>query len=47
MFLASKLGAIIDARLQLDKPWVTLLFVILALIVFVINLVRQLNKLNN
>lgn len=47
MFLASKIGAFLDAYYQLEKPWITLLFVVLALVVFVMNLVRQLNKLNN
>ncbi|WP_394352391.1 AtpZ/AtpI family protein [Wenyingzhuangia heitensis] len=47
MFLASKLGNLVDEYYQFKKPWITLLFIILALVIFVMNLMRQLNKLNN
>lgn len=46
MYLASILGEKLDAYFQLQKPWITLLFVVLALVFFIVNLLRQLEKLN-
>ncbi|WP_394352672.1 hypothetical protein [Wenyingzhuangia aestuarii] len=47
MYIASKLGNVIDTYFQFEKQWATLLFIIAALVIFVMNLMRQLNKLNN
>ncbi|MGY5352320.1 hypothetical protein ACXGQW_07130 [Wenyingzhuangia sp. IMCC45533] len=47
MYLSSLLGGKVDVYYGFEKPWITLLLIILSLIVFVWNLMRQLNKLNN
>lgn len=46
LYLASLFGAWIDVKLQLSKPWFTLLLILLALIGFIYSLLKQLNKLN-
>ncbi|WP_420896119.1 hypothetical protein [Wenyingzhuangia gilva] len=46
MYLASLIGHHLDAKFSLEKPWFTLLFIVVALIIFVLVLMRQLNKLN-
>lgn len=47
MYLASLGGDYLDQYFSFNKPWFTLLFIVVALVVFVILLMRQLNKLNN
>lgn len=47
MYLASLLGEKVDDYYRFEKPWTSLFFIIIALIVFVWNLMRQLKKLNN
>lgn len=47
MYLSSLVGAKIDAYFNFNKPWATLFFIVLSLVLFVFNLTRQLNKLNN
>ncbi len=47
MYLSSLLGEKIDVYYQFQKPWGTLLLIIVSLIIFIWNLTRQLNKLNN
>ncbi len=46
MWLASLLGEKGDRYFNFEKPWLTLLLIIFVLIIFVINLMRQLKKLN-
>ncbi|MFW2346980.1 MAG: hypothetical protein ACN4EF_00245 [Wenyingzhuangia sp.] len=47
MYLASLAGAYFDKKFSFEKPWITLLLIILSLVVFVLMLMKQLNKLNN
>ena len=47
MYLASLLGEKIDTHYNFEKPWATLFLIVLALFIFVLNLIRQLKKLNN
>lgn len=47
MYLVSILGEKVDVYYDFEKPWAALLFLIVVLIIFVMNLMRQLNKLNN
>ena len=47
MYLASLLGKKADAYFGLETPWCTLALIVLALVLFIYNLTRQLNKLNN
>ncbi|MGY5355421.1 hypothetical protein [Wenyingzhuangia sp. IMCC45467] len=47
MYLASLAGGYLDANFSFEKPWFTLLFIVVALVVFVLMLMKQLNKLNN
>lgn len=47
MYLSSLVGEKVDTYFDFEKPWATLFFIILALVLFVINLTRQLNQLNN
>lgn len=46
MWLASVFGEKIDVYYKLEKPWTSLLFIIVALVIFVMNLMRQLKKIN-
>jgi len=45
-YIASFFGKKIDAYYNLQKPLITMVFVLIALVVFIWNLIRQLNKLN-
>ncbi len=47
IYLSSLLGEYLDNEFTLKKPWFTLLFIVITIIVFVILLMRQLKKLNN
>ncbi|WP_369281292.1 AtpZ/AtpI family protein [Wenyingzhuangia sp. 2_MG-2023] len=47
MYLSSLIGVRVDEYFGFEKPWGTLFFIILSLVLFVLNLTRQLNKLNN
>lgn len=47
MYVASLLGEWLDTKFGLETKWFSLLFVVIALVAFIYNLVRQLNKLNN
>ncbi|WP_418382300.1 hypothetical protein [Wenyingzhuangia fucanilytica] len=47
MYIASLGGSYFDTKFSFEKPWFTLLFIVVALVVFVLMLMKQLNKLNN
>lgn len=47
MYLASLAGNYFDVKFSFEKPWFSLFFIIIALVVFVLMLMKQLNKLNN
>ncbi|MGY6649202.1 AtpZ/AtpI family protein [Wenyingzhuangia sp. IMCC45574] len=47
MYLSSLAGARVDEYFNFSKPWTTLFFIVLSLVLFVLNLTRQLKKLNN
>ena len=47
MYLSSLAGEYFDGKFSFEKPWFTLLFIVVALVVFVLMLMKQLNKLNN
>ncbi|WP_071585734.1 AtpZ/AtpI family protein [Ochrovirga pacifica] len=47
IYFSSLIGKKIDRSFNFQKPWATLFFIILSLVLFIINLMRQLNKLNN
>ncbi len=47
IYLGSYLGKYLDRQHNLEKNWLTILFVLLAVIISMYSLVQQLNKLNN
>ena len=47
IYLGSYIGKYLDAKYALEKNWFTITFVLLALIISIYSLIKQLNKLNN
>ena len=47
IYLGSYLGKYLDEKYNLEKNWFTIAFVLLALIISIYSLIKQLNKLNN
>lgn len=46
MYIASYIGAAIDVYFNLEKPLATMVFMIIALVLFMLSLIKQLEKLN-
>jgi len=47
IYLGAYLGKYLDEKYNLEKNWFTIAFVLLALIISIYSLIKQLNKLNN
>tara|TARA_Y100001968_G_C19393270_1_gene736816 strand:+ start:1167 stop:1397 length:231 start_codon:yes stop_codon:yes gene_type:complete len=47
VYIGSYIGKHLDTKYNLEKNWFTIAFVLLAMIVSIYNLIKQLNKLNN
>ncbi|MAW21422.1 MAG: hypothetical protein CMD16_03390 [Flavobacteriales bacterium] len=47
IYLGAYLGKYLDARYNLEENWYTIFFVLLAVIVSIYNLIKQLEKINN
>jgi len=46
MYAAAYLGGLVDECFNLEKPIATMLFVVLALILVMLSIIKQLEKLN-
>ncbi len=46
IYLGAYLGELLDSKYTFEKPWFTILGVLLALVIAMYSVIQQLNKLN-
>ena len=47
LYLGASMGSYLDLKYNLDKKWFTILFVLVALIVSIYSIIKQLNRFND